>query len=191
MPHAGFGFSLALGGILPVGYKSMAIVMAAGKGTRMMSDLPKVLVPVRQRPMIAYVLDTLDRAEIEQIVVVVGYRAADVQAALAGRPRIEFTLQSEQLGTGHAVMMCREQLAQHDGPVLVVAGDSPLMQADSILALFEEFEPPAGRLSARHRLQRRSDRISAAWSAMIRGDSSESLKKKMLRRNKRGSAKSI
>jgi bifunctional UDP-N-acetylglucosamine pyrophosphorylase / glucosamine-1-phosphate N-acetyltransferase len=123
-----------------VGYNSMAIVMAAGKGTRMKSDLPKVLVPVRQRPMIAYVLDTLDRAGIEQIVVVVGYRAADVRAALADRPRIQFALQSEQLGTGHAVMMCREQLAQHEGPVLVVAGDSPLMQADSILALLQDFE---------------------------------------------------
>ena len=126
--------------MLPVGYKSMAIVMAAGKGTRMKSDLPKVLVPVRQRPMIDYVLDTLERAGIEQIVVVVGYRAADVQAALAGRPRIEFALQAEQLGTGHAVMMCREQLAQHQGPVLVVAGDSPLMQADSIRALLDDFE---------------------------------------------------
>ena len=126
--------------MLPVGYKSMAIVMAAGKGTRMKSDLPKVLVPVRQRPMIAYVLDTLDRAGVEQTVVVVGYRAADVQAALAGRPRIEFAMQPEQLGTGHAVMMCREQLARHQGPVLIVAGDSPLMQADSILALFDDFE---------------------------------------------------
>jgi bifunctional UDP-N-acetylglucosamine pyrophosphorylase / glucosamine-1-phosphate N-acetyltransferase len=123
-----------------MGYKSMAVVMAAGKGTRMKSDLPKVLVPVRQRPMIAYVLDALDRAGIERTVVVVGYRADDVKEALAGRPRIDFALQSEQLGTGHAVMMCREQLAGHDGPVLIVAGDSPMLQVDSIEALLRDFE---------------------------------------------------
>jgi bifunctional UDP-N-acetylglucosamine pyrophosphorylase/glucosamine-1-phosphate N-acetyltransferase/UDP-N-acetylglucosamine pyrophosphorylase len=117
----------------------MAIVMAAGKGTRMKSDLPKVLVPVRGRPMIDYVVDTLERAGVEQTIVVVGYRADDVRATLAGRQRIEFALQAEQLGTGHAVMMCREQLAAHDGPVLVVAGDSPLMQADSLQALLADF----------------------------------------------------
>jgi len=105
----------------------------------MKSDLPKVLVPVHGRPMIAYVLDTLDRAGIDRVVVVVGYRASDVQAALADRRRIEFVMQSEQLGTGHAVMMCREQLAQHEGPVLVVAGDSPLMQADSLRTLLDDF----------------------------------------------------
>lgn len=118
----------------------MAVVMAAGKGTRMKSQLPKVLVPVCGRPMIDYVIDALERAGIGRSVVVVGYRAEDVRAALAGRERLDFALQAEQHGTGHAVMCAREQLAGHDGAVLVVAGDSPMMQSDSIAELLAEFE---------------------------------------------------
>lgn len=116
----------------------MAIVLAAGKGTRMKSELPKVLVPVAGRPMIRYVIDALRSAGVERIVVVVGYRADLVRAELAGLPGVEFADQTEQLGTGHAVMMCRQQLAAHDGPVVVVAGDSPMLQADSVAALIAE-----------------------------------------------------
>lgn len=119
---------------------SLAVVMAAGKGTRMKSELPKVLVPVCRRPMIDYVLDALEAAGIERTVVVVGYRADDVRQALATRRKVAFALQSEQRGTGHAVMSAKEQLAAFDGPVVVVAGDSPLMQSDSIRTLLGEFE---------------------------------------------------
>lgn len=117
-----------------------AIVMAAGKGTRMQSDLPKVLVPVCGRPMIEYVLDTLREAGVDRLIVVVGYRAELVREQLAPRDDIVFAEQTEQLGTGHAVMMCRDALAGVEGPVLIVAGDSPLMQTDSIAALFAEFD---------------------------------------------------
>jgi bifunctional UDP-N-acetylglucosamine pyrophosphorylase/glucosamine-1-phosphate N-acetyltransferase/UDP-N-acetylglucosamine pyrophosphorylase len=120
--------------------KTLAVVMAAGKGTRMKSELPKVLVPVCGRPMIDYVIDALEAAGVEQIVVVVGYRADDVRAALADRRNVAFALQAEQHGTGHAVMCAREYLAKHAGPVFVVAGDSPMMQADSLRALLAEFE---------------------------------------------------
>ena len=116
----------------------MAIILAAGKGTRMKSELPKVLVPVAGRPMVRYVIDALRAAGVDRIVVVVGYRADLVRAELAGLPGIEFAYQTEQLGTGHAVMMCRDQLASHDGPVVVVAGDSPMLQADSIATLLAE-----------------------------------------------------
>ena len=119
---------------------SIAIVLAAGKGTRMKSDLPKVLVPVAGRPMIEFVLDALAAAGIEQTIVVVGYRGELVRKALAGRPGITFVEQREQLGTGHAVMVCREALSGHDGAVLVVAGDSPLMQPASIARLLGEFD---------------------------------------------------
>ncbi len=118
----------------------MAIVLAAGKGTRMKSDLPKVLVPVGGRPMVAYVLDALRQAGVDRMVVVVGYRADLVKAGLAGVPRVEFALQEEQLGTGHAVMMCREALGGHRGPVVVVAGDSPMLQAESVRRLLAEFD---------------------------------------------------
>jgi bifunctional UDP-N-acetylglucosamine pyrophosphorylase/glucosamine-1-phosphate N-acetyltransferase/UDP-N-acetylglucosamine pyrophosphorylase len=116
----------------------MAIVLAAGKGTRMKSELPKVLVSVAGRPMVRYVIDALRAAGVERIVVVVGYRADLVRAELAGLPGIEIADQTEQLGTGHAVMMCRKQLASHDGPVVVVAGDSPMLQADSVATLLAE-----------------------------------------------------
>lgn len=123
--------------------KQVGIVMAAGKGTRMKSELPKVLVPVGGRPMIHYVLDALQQAGLDQVHVVVGYRAEDVRQALAQRNgkdfAVDFVVQAEQLGTGHAVMMCREQLAGHEGPVVVVAGDSPLMQPESIQALLAEY----------------------------------------------------
>ncbi len=114
--------------------------MAAGKGTRMKSELPKVLFPVCGRPMIDYVLDALEQAGIERTIVIVGYRADDVRRALAKRRGVDFALQAEQRGTGHAVMCAREQLAGHDGPVVVVAGDSPLLQSDSLRTLLAEFE---------------------------------------------------
>ncbi len=118
----------------------VAVVLAAGKGTRMKSELPKVLFPVCERPMIEYVLDALTAADVDRIYVVVGYRAELVQQALAGRPQVSFVEQREQLGTGHAVMMCRDVLKAHPGPVFIVAGDSPMLQSSSIRRLFEEYE---------------------------------------------------
>lgn len=118
---------------------TVAIVLAAGRGTRMKSDLPKVLLPVAGRPMIDYVLDALAAGGVGQVVVVVGYRGDLVREHLIGRAGLTFVEQREQLGTGHAVMCCREALAAHDGPVLIVTGDSPLMQASSIRALLAEF----------------------------------------------------
>jgi bifunctional UDP-N-acetylglucosamine pyrophosphorylase/glucosamine-1-phosphate N-acetyltransferase/UDP-N-acetylglucosamine pyrophosphorylase len=120
--------------------QKVAVVMAAGKGTRMNSELPKVLVPVCGRPMIDYVLDALAAAGVDRTIVVVGYRADDVRSALASREHLQFALQEQQLGTGHAVMMCRPLLAEHRGPVLIVAGDSPLMQPASLRALLDDFE---------------------------------------------------
>ena len=120
--------------------KPIAVVLAAGMGTRMKSDLPKVLCPILGRPMIEFVLDALERAGVERSIVVVGYRADDVKAALADRKNVEFALQSERLGTGHAVQMAREQLAGHSGPVVILAGDSPLVQSDSIRDLLAHFE---------------------------------------------------
>lgn len=119
---------------------TVAVVLAAGKGTRMKSDLPKVLVHVAGRPMIEFVLDALAAGGVERTVVVVGYRGELVRQTLADRKGVAFVEQREQLGTGHAVIVCREALAGHLGAVLVVAGDSPLMQPSSIAALLKEFE---------------------------------------------------
>jgi bifunctional UDP-N-acetylglucosamine pyrophosphorylase / glucosamine-1-phosphate N-acetyltransferase len=118
----------------------LAIILAAGKGKRMASDLPKVLLPVCGRPMIRYVVDAVRAAGVGRMVVVVGYRADDVRRELAGEPGVEFAEQTEQLGTGHAVMMCRDHLAGHRGPVLILAGDSPMVQVSSLRTLLAEFE---------------------------------------------------
>ena len=119
--------------------------MAAGKGTRMKSELPKVLYPILERPMIEYVLDALEQAGVDKIIVVVGYRSDLVREVLtrdglAHRRNLEFVEQTEQLGTGHAVMTCHENLSSHKGPVIVVAGDSPMMRVDSVKKLFETYQ---------------------------------------------------
>lgn len=117
----------------------LAIILAAGKGKRMGSDLPKVLLPVCGRPMLRFVLDAVRASGIERAVVVVGHRAELVREELAGEAGVSFAEQTEQLGTGHAVMMCREPLAKHAGPVLVLAGDSPMVQVSSLKAVLAEF----------------------------------------------------
>ena len=117
----------------------LAIILAAGKGKRMASDLPKVLLSVCGRPMIRYVVDAVRAAGIERMMVVVGYRAELVRQELAGEPGVAFVEQTEQLGTGHAVMMCRDALSGHEGPVLILAGDSPLVQVASLRAIMAEF----------------------------------------------------
>ena len=123
-----------------------AVVMAAGKGTRMKSELPKVLYPVLNRPMIEYVLDALEQAGVDKIFVVAGYRSNLVRETLAHRRNLEFVEQTEQLGTGHAVMMCQEKLNNHKGSVMVAAGDCPMIQVDSIRKLFEAyFVEPSGK----------------------------------------------
>lgn len=124
---------------MPDSKDSLAIVLAAGKGTRMKSELPKVLVPVCGRPMVRYVTDALKEAGISKIVAVVGYQAELVRQELEAEPLVDFALQEEQLGTGHAVMMCRKQLEEHDGPVLIIAGDQCMVQVSSIKKLLDIF----------------------------------------------------
>ena len=106
----------------------------------MQSELPKVLFPVNGRPMVHFVLDALKEADIQRILIVVGYRADLLQHELAMRHNLEFVEQREQKGTGHAVMVCRDLLAGHRGAVVVVTGDSPLLQSSSLIALLETFD---------------------------------------------------
>jgi bifunctional UDP-N-acetylglucosamine pyrophosphorylase/glucosamine-1-phosphate N-acetyltransferase/UDP-N-acetylglucosamine pyrophosphorylase len=131
----------------------LAIVLAAGKGTRMKTDLPKVLVEVCGRPMIHFVLDALEKAGVEAICVVVGYRGNQVRRALSDRNHLTFVEQATQLGTGHAVMMCRQHLCGREGPVMVLTGDSPLVQPDSLKTLFAWYdrERPACILGTQYR----------------------------------------
>lgn len=132
---------------------TLGIVLAAGMGTRMRSVLPKVLCRADGRPLLDYVLDALSAAGVTRILVVVGYRGDLVRAAVAERRGVECVEQTERLGTGHAVQMCRPWLAAFSGPVVVVAGDSPLIQADSIRELLDAFRqsPSACLLGTLHK----------------------------------------
>jgi bifunctional UDP-N-acetylglucosamine pyrophosphorylase / glucosamine-1-phosphate N-acetyltransferase len=134
-------------------HDAVAVVLGAGMGTRMKSDLPKVLCPVLGRPMIEFVLDALSASGASRVIAVVGYRADDVRNALAARTNVEYAVQAERLGTGHAVKMARERLLGHEGPTIVVAGDSPMIQAGSVRKLLDHFREhrPACLLGTLHK----------------------------------------
>ena len=104
-----------------------AIVLAAGKGTRMKSSLHKVLHPVAGRPMLLHLLDSVATLAPAQVVVVTGAGRDQVEAAVAPLG-IGTALQAEQLGTGHAVLQAREALRGFDGNVLILYGDAPLVE---------------------------------------------------------------
>jgi len=116
----------------------VAVILAAGKSKRMQSETPKVLHQACGRPMVEYVLDAAREAGCKRLVVVVGHKADVVKSALSHHPDVQFALQAEQLGTGHAVMMTRDLLKDHNGPVLVLTGDTPLLKAASLNGLLEE-----------------------------------------------------
>ena len=116
----------------------IAIILAAGKGTRMKSDLPKVLHSVHGLTLVEHVMNAARSAGVGRMVLVIGHRADDARATLGHHADVDFVLQTEQLGTGHAVQMCEQHLAAHDGQVLVLAGDTPLLQGASLARLLEE-----------------------------------------------------
>ncbi|QOI99222.1 MAG: ribose-phosphate diphosphokinase [Phycisphaeraceae bacterium] len=123
-------------GLEPAGL--CAVILAAGKGTRMKSDLPKVVHPVGGRPMVCAVVDACRAAGATRIIVVVGYQQEKVREALKGFG-VEFALQGEQLGTGHAVMSAAGLLKDLPAgtPVLVLAGDGPLIRPDTIRGMLD------------------------------------------------------
>jgi bifunctional UDP-N-acetylglucosamine pyrophosphorylase / glucosamine-1-phosphate N-acetyltransferase len=113
--------------------KKMAIVLAAGQGKRMKSKLYKVLHSVCGKPMVSHVLDTVRGASCERSVVVVGHGAEAVQAVLGNT--VEYVIQAEQLGTGHAVLQAESLLGQEEGITVVTYGDTPLVTAETVNAL--------------------------------------------------------
>jgi len=113
-----------------------ALVLAAGQGTRMNSDLPKVLHPVAGRPLLAHVLAALEDLGIGRTLVVIGHQRERVRAAFEGA-ELEWVVQAEQRGTGHAVLMAGPALADFRGTLLVVCGDTPLLRAPVLHDLLE------------------------------------------------------
>ncbi|WP_111642247.1 bifunctional UDP-N-acetylglucosamine diphosphorylase/glucosamine-1-phosphate N-acetyltransferase GlmU [Marinimicrobium alkaliphilum] len=109
------------------------VILAAGKGTRMRSDLPKVLHPVGGRPLLQHVMDTARVVGGQQMLTVIGHGAEQVQARLAADD-VTFVMQTEQLGTGHAVQQVLPHL-RDDARVLILYGDVPLTQAETLKKL--------------------------------------------------------
>ena len=121
----------------PAGLAIDVVMMAAGKGTRMKSAIPKVLQMLAHRPLAGHVLSTAQALHARSVVVVTGHGAAQVEAALpafAADTALHFVRQEPQLGTGHAVQMAVPALAD-DGQVLVLSGDVPLTRASTLQAL--------------------------------------------------------
>ncbi|NTW68350.1 MAG: NTP transferase domain-containing protein [Chlorobiaceae bacterium] len=110
------------------------IIMAAGKGTRMHSDLPKVLHKANGKPLITYVLDTSNALDPERVVLIVGHKAELVKNATANYS-LTAALQEPQLGTGHAVMQAKEALKNFEGEVLILSGDAPLVTISTLQKL--------------------------------------------------------
>ncbi len=110
------------------------IILAAGKGTRMKSDLAKVLHPLAGQPLLRHVLNQVSDLEPQRVVLVVGYQAKKVKREFPD-PAIEYVLQEEQLGTGHAVLQSEKALAGFQGDVLILCGDMPLIKSETLKAL--------------------------------------------------------
>jgi bifunctional UDP-N-acetylglucosamine pyrophosphorylase/glucosamine-1-phosphate N-acetyltransferase len=104
-----------------------AVILAAGKGVRMRSAIPKVLHTVMGKPLVSYVIEACRKAGAGRVLVVVGCQAARVRDQLGNN--LEYAEQTQQLGTGHALMTAAKQLADFRGDVLVLAGDTPFLTA--------------------------------------------------------------
>ncbi|MBL0226575.1 MAG: bifunctional UDP-N-acetylglucosamine diphosphorylase/glucosamine-1-phosphate N-acetyltransferase GlmU [Geobacteraceae bacterium] len=112
-----------------------AVILAAGKGTRMKSGMVKVLHPAAGRPMIRWAVDAARAAGAAPAVLVVGHQADAVRRVFADEADIRCAMQEEQLGTGHAVACAREGLAGFKGTVLILCGDTPLLRGETLQGL--------------------------------------------------------
>ena len=106
-------------------------ILAAGKGSRMKSSTPKVLQPLAGTPLLGHLLDTADALQPHQIHVVVGPDDPELQANYAARDNINWVVQADRLGTGHAVMQAAPFFSG-EGPVLIMLGDAPLIRLNTL-----------------------------------------------------------
>jgi bifunctional UDP-N-acetylglucosamine pyrophosphorylase/glucosamine-1-phosphate N-acetyltransferase len=112
-----------------------AIILAAGRSTRMKSRRPKPLHEICGRPMLSYILDACFAAGANRIFVVVGHGKDEIIGQFSGEKRIHWIEQKEQLGTGHAAKSCEDEIKKHGGDVLILAGDIPLVRAEILTTL--------------------------------------------------------
>ena len=108
------------------------VILAAGKGTRMNSDLPKVLHKLQSKPLIDYVIDESELLNPKEIILVVGFKKESVIKHTQSRINLKYTTQIEQLGTGHAVLQTNESLKNRKGHILILYGDVPNIKASTL-----------------------------------------------------------
>ncbi len=116
------------------------IILAAGLGTRMKSDMAKVLHEINGRPMIQYVVETSISIAGQNVIVVIGHQAELVEKTVNRFAKVSFALQDRQLGTGHAVMCALPFLPEQAEKIIILCGDVPLLSADTINNLVEKHE---------------------------------------------------
>ena len=118
--------------------KVAVVILAAGMGTRMKSDKAKVLHEVQGRPMILYVVETARKIAGDDVILVIGNQAQEVRAIIPNTAELLFAYQEQQLGTGHAVLCALPQIPEHCDQVIILCGDVPLIQPETIAALVED-----------------------------------------------------
>ncbi len=119
------------------------VILAAGQGTRMRSDIHKVLHPIASRPVLLHLLDCVDALGADKRVVVVGKGREQVEAAIAGRD-VTVAIQAEQKGTGHAVQQAAEALQGYNGPVVILYGDTPFVRAETLRRMIDRLNGDGG-----------------------------------------------
>ena len=115
--------------------KLKTLILAAGKGTRMKSDLPKVIHKVNGIPMVKKILNELEILGTEENILILGHKKEEILAVLGD---VEYVVQKEQLGTGHAIMQGKELLKDYDGDIMILCGDIPLLKAETLKAMYDE-----------------------------------------------------
>ncbi|MGL5123022.1 MAG: bifunctional UDP-N-acetylglucosamine diphosphorylase/glucosamine-1-phosphate N-acetyltransferase GlmU [Fusobacteriaceae bacterium] len=114
--------------------KLKSLILAAGKGTRMKSELPKVIHSVNGVPMVKKIMDTLDELKVQENILILGHKKEEVLDIVGD---VTYVVQKEQLGTGHAIMMAEPKLKNYDGDILVVCGDTPLLKVETLKKMYE------------------------------------------------------
>ncbi|WP_319370131.1 bifunctional UDP-N-acetylglucosamine diphosphorylase/glucosamine-1-phosphate N-acetyltransferase GlmU [uncultured Ilyobacter sp.] len=111
------------------------LILAAGKGTRMKSDLPKVLHKVNGIPMIKKIIEVLDNLNSKENILILGHEKEMILDSLGD---VQYVVQDKQLGTGHAIMMAEERLKDYDGDIMVVCGDTPLLTSETLEKMYKK-----------------------------------------------------
>jgi bifunctional UDP-N-acetylglucosamine pyrophosphorylase/glucosamine-1-phosphate N-acetyltransferase len=141
-----------------------AIILAAGKGTRMKSSLYKVLHPVCGKPMVEHVIENVSAIKASKIVTIIGHGAEEVKEVVGSKT--EYALQAEQLGTAHAVMQAKDIVGNEEGTTLVICGDTPLITAETLEALLNVHDAQKAKATI---LTARTDN-PAGYGRVIRND---------------------